>query len=253
MKARYIACSTIAAISLIAALVLEAAAQVTYTTEQATAGGVAYEQHCAECHLQTLVGSFEAPELAGQNFLAYWGGRPVAELMEMVISMPPGEEGSLDQAVYANIVAYLLERNGFPSGPAELLADATGTLAGSTGPQETPTTTPSRGTGPATPTRTAFGGRGSSDGTSTFHEVTDFRPVTDEELVNPDPGDWLMYRRTLDSQGYSPLDQINRENVTDLRLAWVWAMDQGANQPTPLVRGGVMYLTHPMNLSLIHI
>ena len=190
MKARYIACSTIAAISLIAALVLEAAAQVTaqevIDLEEQRIQEIE-EQEAAECHLQTLVGSFEAPELAGQNFLAYWGGRPVAELMEMVISMPPGEEGSLDQAVYANIVAYLLERNGFPSGPAELLADATGTLAGSTGPQETPTTTPSRSTGPATPTRTAFGGRGSSDGTSTFHEVTDFRPVTGESCISHTP------------------------------------------------------------------
>ena len=142
-------------------------------------------------------------------------------MRQMVIAMPTGEEGSLAQGVYANIVAYLLERNGFPSGSAELVADATGTLEGSTGPQEAPTTTPTRSTGPATPTGAAFGGRGgaSGGGTSTFHEVTDFRPVTDEELVNPDPGDWLMYRRTLDSQGYSPLDQINRENVTDLRLA----------------------------------
>ena len=154
MKARYIACSTIATISLTAALVLEGTAQVTYTTEQATAGGVAYEQHCSECHLQTLVGSFEAPELAGQNFLGYWGGKPVEELMEVVISMPPGEEGSLDQTIYANIVAYLLERNGFPSGSSELVADATGTLEGSTGPQEVPT---SRSTGPATPSRAAFG------------------------------------------------------------------------------------------------
>ena len=47
MKARYIACSTIAAISLTAVLVLGADAQVMYTAEQATAGGVAYEQHCA--------------------------------------------------------------------------------------------------------------------------------------------------------------------------------------------------------------
>ena len=45
MKARYIACSTIATISLTAALVLEGTAQVTYTAEQATAGSVAYEQH----------------------------------------------------------------------------------------------------------------------------------------------------------------------------------------------------------------
>ena len=248
MKARYIACSTIATVSLTSVLVTDAAAQVLYTAEQAVAGVVAYEQHCAECHLQTLVGSFEAPELAGQNFLSYWGGRSVEELMEAAISMPPGEEGSLDGAVYANIVAYLLERNGFPAGTAELIADATGTLEGSTGPRDTPAP-PTRAAGPASTPNAGFGGRGgtSAGGTSTFNAVIDFRPVTDEELTSPDPGDWLMYRRTLDGQGYSPLDQVNRENVSDLRLAWLWAMDDGFNQPTPLVRGGVMYLTHPMN------
>src|SRR5690606_14605705 len=39
------------------------------------------------------------------------------------------------------------------------------------------------------------------------------RPVTDEMLRDPDPADWLMWRRTLDGWGYSPLDQIDRENV----------------------------------------
>ena len=37
-----------------------------------------------------------------------------------------------------------------------------------------------------------------------------FPPVTDAMLQKPDPGDWLMWRRTLDGWGYSPLDQINR-------------------------------------------
>ena len=43
-----------------------------------------------------------------------------------------------------------------------------------------------------------------------------FVPVTDAMLQNPAPGDWLMWRRTLNSWGYSPLDQINRDNVGDL-------------------------------------
>src|SRR5437867_3862114 len=47
-----------------------------------------------------------------------------------------------------------------------------------------------------------------------------FVPVTDVMLENPDPADWLMWRRTLNSWGYSPLDQINRtecpEYETDL-------------------------------------
>ena len=44
--------------------------------------------------------------------------------------------------------------------------------------------------------------------------------VTDAMLQDPDPSDWLMWRRTLDSWGYSPLDQIDRRNVDDLRMVW---------------------------------
>ena len=33
-----------------------------------------------------------------------------------------------------------------------------------------------------------------------------FVPVTDEMLWKPDPANWLMWRRTLDSWGYSPLN-----------------------------------------------
>jgi len=51
-------------------------------------------------------------------------------------------------------------------------------------------------------------------------QLTDFRPVTDAILANPDPADWLMISRTFDQQRYSPLDQINKGNVGQLRMAW---------------------------------
>jgi alcohol dehydrogenase (cytochrome c) len=79
-----------------------------------------------------------------------------------------------------------------------------------------------------------------------FAQAKDFRPVTEAMLRNPAPGDWLNWRRTDNAWGYSPLDQINRQNVSQLQLAWSWAMDDtGANQPTPLVYDGVMYLPNP--------
>ena len=73
-------------------------------------------------------------------------------------------------------------------------------------------------------------------------QVREFEPVTDEELLNPDPGDWINWRRTLDGQGYSPLDQINRETVSDLQLVWSWALPPGTDEVTPLVHDGVMYV-----------
>src|ERR1041384_4762726 len=79
-----------------------------------------------------------------------------------------------------------------------------------------------------------------------YAQVTGFRPVTEAMLRNPAPGDWLNWRRTDNAWGYSPLDQINRQNVNQLQLAWSWAMDDtGANQPTPLDHDGVMYLPNP--------
>ena len=46
-----------------------------------------------------------------------------------------------------------------------------------------------------------------------------YTPVTYAEIENPDPSEWLMWRRTQNHWGYSPLDQINKESVGDLRLA----------------------------------
>jgi alcohol dehydrogenase (cytochrome c) len=75
-----------------------------------------------------------------------------------------------------------------------------------------------------------------------------FTPVTDRMLQNPDPADWLMWRRTLNSWGFSPLDQINRGNVRTLTLVWTRAMTPGVQEATPLVHDGVMYLPNPSDV-----
>ena len=70
-----------------------------------------------------------------------------------------------------------------------------------------------------------------------------FVPVTDAILQKPSPSDWLMWRRTLDGWGYSPLNQIKRNNVAQLRMVWTRGMAPGSTQEsTPLVYDGVMYL-----------
>ena len=76
----------------------------------------------------------------------------------------------------------------------------------------------------------------------------DFVPVTDAMLQDPDPSDWLMWRRTLDGWGYSPLDQVNRGNVGTLRMVWSRGMGPGSQQATPLVYDGVMYLPNPRDV-----
>jgi len=70
-------------------------------------------------------------------------------------------------------------------------------------------------------------------------------PVTDEMLRNPDPADWLMYSRTYDAQRFSPLDQIDRSNVSHLERVWSKALPPGVIEVIPIVYRGVMYIAVP--------
>jgi glucose dehydrogenase len=67
-------------------------------------------------------------------------------------------------------------------------------------------------------------------------------PVTEEMLGNPPASDWLMWRRTYDAWGYSPLDRINKGNVKRLQVAWTWALATGATEITPIVHDGVLFI-----------
>ena len=69
-----------------------------------------------------------------------------------------------------------------------------------------------------------------------------FDPISDAELVEPSDQDWLIWRRTYDAQGYSPLNQINKNNVGKLEEAWRVSLVEGPNMATPLVHDGVMFL-----------
>ena len=86
---------------------------------------------------------------------------------------------------------------------------------------------------------------------SALAQVQDFEPVTREMLLNPDPGDWLMLSRTYDMQRFSPLDQINRQNVGRLRMSWARGMSPGIHEHIPLVYRGVMYVANPGGLQAL--
>ena len=73
----------------------------------------------------------------------------------------------------------------------------------------------------------------------------DFVPVTDAMLEDPAPADWLSWRRTPDGWGYSPLDQIDRDNVGTLRMAWSRGLTAGSQEGTPLAYDGVLYMPNP--------
>lgn len=69
-----------------------------------------------------------------------------------------------------------------------------------------------------------------------------YRPVTPGMLDAPSANDWLLPARTRDSNNFSPLNGINRENVDKLAEAWRAPLQFGPSMPIPLVHDGVMYL-----------
>lgn len=92
-----------------------------YTEEQAGRGRPLYNQHCASCHADTLMGGEMSPPLAGGDFLSNWNGLTVGELFERIrTTMPMNKAGKLSREVNADITAYILSVNKFPAGKVEL-------------------------------------------------------------------------------------------------------------------------------------
>ena len=79
--------------------------------------------------------------------------------------------------------------------------------------------------------------------------IEDYVPVPDAVLQDPDPADWLMWRRTLNNWGYSPLDDIDTRNVGGLQLVWTQELAPGDQEGTPLVYDGVMYFPNPNDIT----
>src|SRR5438477_12292530 len=76
-------------------------------------------------------------------------------------------------------------------------------------------------------------------------QVKNFVPVTDQMLLTPSPDDWLMFSRTYDAQRFSPLNQVNKQNVSQLGMAWSRGLGQGTTETIPTVYKWVMYVNVP--------
>jgi cytochrome c len=92
-----------------------------YTADQAKRGEAMYAKECASCHGTELTGGESAPALAGDSFFSNWNGLTVGDLFErMRVSMPQNEPGSLSRQQNADILAFILKVNQFPTGKTEL-------------------------------------------------------------------------------------------------------------------------------------
>ncbi len=213
----------------------------TASTRQAARGQTAYVRTCLSCHGAALQGTQFGPPLTGETFAGHWRGRSRAALSEKIrTTMPPGGAGSLSSATDTAIVAYILQVNrdmDSASGRAPTAARRARTgsaprSGGAAAGAQMFALLPGQGRDPLY--QAALKAR--------KEKLAALMPVTDAMLRHPSASDWLMWRRTYDALGFSPLRQIDRSNVASLRTAWSWSLPESTNEITPLVHDGVMFI-----------
>ena len=212
-----------------------------YTSAQASHGATVYTQYCVQCHGGHLQGE-SAPALSGQTLHSAYGGGTAAQLYDFISrQMPQNAPGTLSQAQYLDVTAYILSRNGFPSGNSPLninslsqvrmSAQRMGGASGGANTDEIVRAAP--------PTRTVYAKLPAGANVN----------VTDSMMLNAasNENDWLLHGRTYDNQRYSPLKQITVANVNSLNLVALVQTGMTASfETTPIVANGVMYITTPV-------
>jgi quinoprotein glucose dehydrogenase len=192
-----------------------------FTKEQVELGSVLYANNCIACHGRDLRGTEGGNALMGERFVTNWKDKSLGELFELTRStMPKNNPHSLDDASYSSLLAFMLSANEFPSGDVALSSD------------KDELQTILMGT-PPPPSRVSL----------------QFNPNAYNPALPTIESEWQQHRGDYASTNYSALDQVNKENVKNLKIAWRWKTDNFGPTPefyfksTPLMVKGVLYTT----------
>ena len=190
-----------------------------YTEAQAVAGGALYLRSCVECHGITLAGGEAGPALVGGAFWEQWQDQSLAAFYQITAStMPVNNPNGFSPKQYTDLLAFMLQQNGLPAGENPL-SDSVGDLVAITMQAS------------LQPVRVAS----LLNGASTAQRVIEY--------------EWLGYHNDTHATRYAPLDQINKDNVDNLEVAWRWTtLNHGPNpefnyESTPVMADGVLYAT----------
>ena len=113
-----------------------------YSDAQATQGQNEFAARCSRCHGTDLNGGAVGTSLIGDRFMQFWREDTVASLyIKIRDTMPRNSGGSLSEEEYVNVTAYILQKNGFPAGSADLKSEAMRAIhiEAKEGPQPLPT------------------------------------------------------------------------------------------------------------------
>lgn len=203
-----------------------------FTARQAARGAAVYAKSCASCHGPNLEGATSIP-LAGPRFMNKWAdGKHTVDDLYFVTQtqMPYGAPGTLTDQQYIDVVALMLQGNGYEPGSKELttsydaLKATTISLQGGTSKVEV-----------AAP---------STETVRVAASPVNGRPSQTELNAAATTTEWLMSNHDYGGQRFVDLKQINRQNVASLRpVAMYQAVDTNPFHTNPVVSGGLMYIT----------
>ena len=198
-----------------------------YSTDQVESASDLYANACASCHGRDLRGSESGSALIGDRFIEKWKDKSVGEFFEYTkTTMPMSAPASYDDQAYASLVAFMLEANNYPPGDNPLSANKTELDA--------------IAMGEPLPAQQSLG----------------FKPDLQEDKPKTFEADWQQHRGDYASTNYSALDQINKDNAKNLKIAWRWKADNFGPRPeyyfkvTPLMVNGNLYSTAGTNRSV---
>src|ERR1700730_11635122 len=206
---------------------------ILFTEAQAASGKAVYERSCAACHGAALLDG-TAPRLTGPAFQASWGDpRVTLDDLFFIIrtTMPPQASGTLSPQDHAAVFAYILQANGYPSGPSPVTANSVELRLGHLQVSAAPAA-PVR----AAPPAFIPGGAGAAPANT----------GPSQAVLNAaaQSTDWLFHTHDYQGTRFSPLDQINTTTAARLRPACIFQVGERDNfQTGPIVYNGTMYMT----------
>jgi PQQ-dependent dehydrogenase (methanol/ethanol family) len=220
-----------------------AASGVSFTQAQATSGRELYRKNCAACHGSQLQGGAGAA-LAGNAFSSKWSDRTVKDLYTFVHqSMPMSAPGSLSDQQYADIIAYVLQRNDFQPGDQQLTAQSM----------------PDAKIQPPGQAAASAGGRGVAVAQQGSKPQVDWHAGETQQAKSPgstgptqaeldraddDMRSWLMYNKGYEGHRYSKLSQIDTHTAKDVRAVCAFQTgESGTFQTGPVMYDRTLYFT----------
>lgn len=202
-----------------------------YSATQAAQGAQLFKQKCAVCHGANLQGG-AGPALVGNQFFLRYSGKPLATLWSTIhTQMPLNAPATLSSAQSLALVAYILQRNGFPAGSSPII-----------GHYDTSRIIPASAPGAAVTEETAAAAKPAP--MVVKQPSTSAPSQTELESADTDPGSWLTYGKGYNGARYSPLSEITAANVSKLKpLCSVQLSAGGSFEASPLAYRGRLYVT----------